>query len=215
MGRRHAIRVCVYAGTCTRVCALYPRLARSRRVAGSALSRARSFVRCVWPDRVIRADCTRARQRRVLALTGDKWFDQASMVAQPGLLLPCPMLQTANRHRTAVTWPASERRMSIFVPYFFFCFYRIFYALLTHRQCCSYAMRYRNTNLSFSFFFLLFFVLLAFLSHLPCHTTFFLLSIPSFSFHRLTTVDTGLFSLLFFYFTRPRFIRGCSFGAFA
>jgi len=148
------VYVCIYTGTCTmRVCIISTTgpFAEWLEVRFRAL--ARSLIRrCVWPDRVIRADCTRARQRRVLALTGDKWFDQASMEAQPGLLLLCPMLQTANRHRTAVTWPASERRMSIFVPYFFFWRYRIFYALLTHRQCYSYAMRYRNSNLSFSLF---------------------------------------------------------------
>lgn len=64
----------------------------------------------------------RARQRpRARSLTGDKWFDRASMEAQPELL---PNEPAANRHRTRVSRSASERRMSIFVPHFWR--YRIF-----------------------------------------------------------------------------------------
>lgn len=105
-----------------------------------ALSRARLFARCVWPNRVICSDCSRARARarhgRARSLTGDKWFDRASMEAQPEPLPNENPLQTANRHRTRVSHPASERRMSIFVPHFrryriflfFPCLFFVFHA---------------------------------------------------------------------------------------
>jgi hypothetical protein len=102
-------------------------------------------------------------------------------------------------------------------PALFFGVIEFFHVSLTRRVANTLRMllRYRNPNLSF-FCLSLFFLLLLFLRVLRA-TPLAFFSTPSFGFHRLTTVDTGFFSFFFllFYFARPRFIRGCSFGAFA